>query len=605
MMITGEPTPADSLASRRKRPIHDVAVAYRIYPQVSKLAQILPFGDDKLQQAELCLRSFRDSLGPVRAKMWVILDGCPGQYRDLFQRYFDTDDLTFCELDSAGNRETFGKQLEILLSQDDSEFVYFAEDDYLYLPGQFPALLNFLRGRQDVDFVTPYDHPDSYSLALHRERAWITFSGGFHWRTGASTCLTFLTRRSTLKRCQQVLRSYVRGNYDCSIWLALTKRRIFDPLLLLRLLRGGEPHWGMLLKAWLFCWKQVLFGRKFALWSPIPGMATHYCGGLLSPGVHWFRLTESQPADHEEPRSVSERENIHGAKMSLGERSGPHVTIVLLNFNNWRYTVECLASLMELRYENRSVFVVDNGSSDDSVEQIRRMFPAVEILELGQNFGFAKGNNAGIRLALERGSEYIWVLNNDTIVDPDALTPMVERLDKDLGLGAVGSAIYEALQPDHLQAWGGGYVNFWLGRSRHFLAPVADEQIQFLTGASMLIRRRTLESIGLLDEGFFIYWEDADYCFRLRKAGWRLAVAGDSKIWHKETATIGKKSTRLDFIFNRSAKKFFAEHSPFPLFSILAGTGLRLAKRVVSGDWERVRAVWTGVHSIWSGVGVD
>ncbi len=167
---------------------------------------------------------------------------------------------------------------------------------------------------------------------------------------------------------------------------------------------------------------------------------------------------------------------------------------------------------------------------------VREQFPHVEIRELEQNLGFAKGNNAGIRAALERGAGYVWLLNNDTTVDPMALRAMVEKAESDPRIGAVGSAIYYMSDPKRLQAWGGGDVNFWLGRWRHFSMPVAEERIQFLTGASLLLRRSVLESVGLLDEGYFLYWEDADYCFRIRRAGWRLAVAGNSTVWHEEGA---------------------------------------------------------------------
>src|SRR5215470_18923074 len=157
---------------------YDVAVAYRIYPKVSKPAQSLPFGDDKLRQAEICLRSFRNSLGPLRAKVWAILDGCPGEYRALFERHFPSEDLFFVEVGGIGNQATYAKQLDILLSQCDAEVVYLAEDDYFYLPDQFPLMLRFLLNGQRVDFVTPYDHPDCYQLDLHREPSWVTVSEG-------------------------------------------------------------------------------------------------------------------------------------------------------------------------------------------------------------------------------------------------------------------------------------------------------------------------------------------------------------------------------------------------------------------------------------------
>jgi GT2 family glycosyltransferase len=270
------------------------------------------------------------------------------------------------------------------------------------------------------------------------------------------------------------------------------------------------------------------------------------------------------------------------------------VGIVLLNWNGWRDTVECLTSLEKLNYRDFRVVVVDNGSTDDSVPQIRRAFPDVSIVEAGKNLGFAGGCNTGVRHALEQDAEYVWLLNNDTTVDPRALGAMVEMADADAKLGAVGSAIYSAAEVDRLLAWGGGYINFWLGRSRHFLSFVPNDKIEFLTGASLLLRRAALLSVGLLDEGFFMYWEDGDYCFRLRQAGWKLAVAGDSLVWHKEQGSVGKKSALLDTYFNRSAKRFFARHAPIPFISICAGIGLRTAKRVLAGNWERAHAVWAG-----------
>ena len=268
------------------------------------------------------------------------------------------------------------------------------------------------------------------------------------------------------------------------------------------------------------------------------------------------------------------------------------VLVIVLNWNGWRDTVECLTSLEKLNYRNFQVVVIDNGSTDDSVLRIRLAFPGVSIIEAKKNLGFAGGCNLGIRHALEEGAEYVWLLNNDTTVDPDALVALVQKAEADPQVGAVGSAIYSAVDPDRLLAWGGGRVNFWLGRSRHFLSSVPDSEIQFLTGASLLLTRSVLESVGLLDEGFFMYWEDADYCFRLRRASWKLAAAGDSKVWHKEQGSSERKGILLDDQFNRSASRFFSRHAPIPIIPVGAGTGLRIAKRIFIGDWKRARALW-------------
>jgi GT2 family glycosyltransferase len=270
------------------------------------------------------------------------------------------------------------------------------------------------------------------------------------------------------------------------------------------------------------------------------------------------------------------------------------VCTVLLNWNGWQDTAVCLSSLRHLRYENNTVIVVDNGSTNDSASRLRSQFPWAELIETGKNLGFAGGCNVGIRHALKLGAEFVWLLNNDTRVDPDALRHLVEKTRIDRMIAAVGSAIYCLAEPDRLQAWGGGHVNFLLGRSRHFLRPVPDKEIDYITGASLLLRSSALESVGLLDEGFFFSWEDADLGFRLRRAHWKLAVAGKSKIWHKETSSLRGNNTTLDTYFNRAAMRFFKKHSPVPQIPLYVGLGLRVSKRLLVGDWKRVQAVWRG-----------
>ena len=277
------------------------------------------------------------------------------------------------------------------------------------------------------------------------------------------------------------------------------------------------------------------------------------------------------------------------------------VNVIVLNWNGWSDTLECLASLEQLNYPHYRVIVVDNDSTDDSVSRIRERFPMVEVVETGKNLGFAGGCNAGIERSLGEGVEYVWLLNNDTTVEPGALQALVEKARSDSRIGAVGSAIYSAEVPERLEAWGGGRVSFWLGRSMHFVKPVGDETLQFITGASLLLPRTVIQDLGLLDDAFFMYWEDADYCFRLRKAGWRLAVSGQSKVWHKGSASVGIRSARMDTYFNMSGARFFKRHSPVPLLSIWVGVLLRIGKRCIDGDWNRALAVLFGATQKRSG----
>jgi hypothetical protein len=277
----------------QKRP-YDIAVAYRIYPKVAEAALAFPSGDDKYRLSEICLRSFKDSLGGLRARIWVLLDGCPPEYTDLVTKYFDQNDLTVLKLGGIGNQATFRRQIEILLEQQDSDVVYFAEDDYFYRPGEFRGMIDFLLEQKDVDFVSPYDHLDCYTMDLHRQPKWLKVHGGKHWRTAASTCLTFLTTLETLRRTQTVFRRYSRRSFDCSLWLSLTKRRVFNPVFFFRHVVQGPHFCRIIAKSWVYCWRQILFGRKWRLWIPIPGIATHLDSNALSPNVDWRALMEAE-----------------------------------------------------------------------------------------------------------------------------------------------------------------------------------------------------------------------------------------------------------------------------------------------------------------------
>lgn len=271
------------------------------------------------------------------------------------------------------------------------------------------------------------------------------------------------------------------------------------------------------------------------------------------------------------------------------------VCIVVLNWNGWRDTLACLSSLGRLNHDDCHTMVVDNASTDDSVERLREAYPSLEILQSGANLGFGGGCNVGIRLALERGAEYVWLVNSDATVDHEALTALVEVADRDAQLGAVGSVLYEADDPSRVQLWGGGRVNLWLGRSTHCLAP---GRIDFVSGASMLLRTAALRDVGLFDaERFFMYWEDTDLAFRLRRAGWGLAVAEHSKVWHRQSASLGLGSPLLDAYAARSCFRFLQRHAPIPTLSVTLALLRMLVKRAMVGRKDRLRAVWQAYRS--------
>ena len=260
----------------------DLAIAYRIYPGVSKKPAF--FSTDKFRLSEMCLRSFKEALGELKVKIWAILDGCPPEYEALFRGMFDSNELEILPLNKTGNLATFSLQIDILTGQVDAPFVYFAEDDYFYLPNALEKMVGFMRENKDVDFVTPYDHPDSYYTSSQFESHRVRPFGDRYWRTASSTCLTFLTSRQNLLRTQSTFRTYSRGNWDCPVWLSLTQK--FE-------LANPRVHWSNLFR--LAIWGQtfrwglgaLLFRRRYRLWVPLPTLATHMESPCLSPLVDW------------------------------------------------------------------------------------------------------------------------------------------------------------------------------------------------------------------------------------------------------------------------------------------------------------------------------
>lgn len=261
-----------------------LAIAYRIYPKISKVPAIFPY--DKYRLSELCLRSFVNALDGIDFKVWAILDNCPEEYIRLFEKYIPSEKLEFILLKPTGNAATFGIQLDILSKQDFSENVYFAEDDYFYLPNALSEAIEFLN-ESLAGFVTMYDHIDYYNHPLHGYKSKIRLFGNRHWRTSGSTCMTFLTTKSTLLKTHKVLKSYTRKNDDASLWFTLTKYNIFNPALFIKQLEAKNGYFKFFLKAWLHTPIYNLFGEKMELYSPMPALATHLDLPHLAPGIDW------------------------------------------------------------------------------------------------------------------------------------------------------------------------------------------------------------------------------------------------------------------------------------------------------------------------------
>jgi len=235
------------------------------------------------------------------------------------------------------------------------------------------------------------------------------------------------------------------------------------------------------------------------------------------------------------------------------------VAVVVLNWNGWRDTAACLASLRKLDLPPR-VIVVDNGSTDGSGDHIRAEASWARLVLLPTNRGFGGGMNAGIAAALSQAPsvDYVWILNNDTLVEPATLSRMVALADSHSRVGIVGSRLVDADGSGRIQAIGGATINRWLGTTSTRLKP-SSTAYDYLCGASLLVRRELLSQVGGFDERYFFYLEDTDLSLRARRAGWRLAVAEDAIVIHRGGASISgssSRSLRSDISMARSSAIF-------------------------------------------------
>lgn len=280
------------------------------------------------------------------------------------------------------------------------------------------------------------------------------------------------------------------------------------------------------------------------------------------------------------------------------------VYIVVLNYNGADDTLMCLASLSVMRGEDFRTLVVDNGSTDDSLRVLEGWKEThaldMEIIAVPANLGYAAGNNVGIRRALaDETCRYVWLLNNDTLVDPGALDGLLACMRHHPQAGIVGSKLLD-FEPPHRHQGMGGLVNRWFattshigegeldrGQYDHFPAP------DYIGGASCLIPRSCLEVAGMLPEEYFLYMEDVDYSYRVRGCGFRLVLAPESLVYHKQGAGSGTnkqhKSYQADTLGVRNRVRFARQHLRPYLPTVYLGVFFSLVLRLRRRQWPNAR----------------
>jgi len=292
------------------------------------------------------------------------------------------------------------------------------------------------------------------------------------------------------------------------------------------------------------------------------------------------------------------------------------VTIIIVNWNGKKDTVHCLSSIagMPLRGVTLETVVVDNGSTDESVAYLSKKFPWVTILTLPRNMGFTGGNNTGMRYAMGRGTDYLWLLNNDTILSSDAIR--LTDAFSDSKVGIAGSKIYFAsgheyhadrYTKDELGKvfwYAGGRVDWDNMYASHRGVDEVDSgqydevcKTPFVTGCSMMIKREVVEAIGYLDDKYYLYLEDLDYGLRAKRAGFHLVYFPKSVLWHVNAGSSGGAGNPLhDYYITRNRLLVGLRYAPFRTKLAL---GRETWKFLVGGSPEKKRAVLDFFSGRW------
>lgn len=298
---------------------------------------------------------------------------------------------------------------------------------------------------------------------------------------------------------------------------------------------------------------------------------------------------------------------VSGVHLGNGKSmSDPYIISVILNTNRRDDTLECLETLMRSHYQNHSALVLDNHSTDGSVEAIRAKFPEVEIFALQENLGYAGNNNVGIKLALEKGADWVFVLNEDTILDPDCLAHLARSGESDPSIGVIGPLVYHHSEPHVIQTAGGTIDRYW--DTTHIAQDEEDtgqisglRPADFISGCGIMVRRAAIDQVGVIDERFFYYKEETEWCLRIRKAGWKIFVEPQAKMWHKGVTRNHQPKPHVTYYKTRNRFLMLSKHhAPLLVWVMVWMQVIRtLASWTIKPKWKHMRGhrdcMWRGI----------
>jgi Predicted glycosyltransferases len=286
----------------------------------------------------------------------------------------------------------------------------------------------------------------------------------------------------------------------------------------------------------------------------------------------------------------------------------PLVTIITINYNQLQMTCELLDSLRKVTYPAMEVIVVDNNSLEDPTAVISQNYPEVKLVLSKENLGFAGGNNLGIEIS---NGDYLLFLNNDTEVDPGFIEPMVRMFESNPAAGIASAKILFYDSPETIQYAGSSRINPFTGRSKRTGFMEKDQgqhdvlhETDLAHGAAMMVPRKVIDKAGMMPEFFFLYYEEVDWCESIKKAGFKIYFVPQSKVYHKESMSIGQGSTLKTYYLTRNRLLYMRRNTSglkkvtwilfFLFFSIPKNTLMFTLKR----DLEHAKAFWKGL--LWN-----
>lgn len=320
--------------------------------------------------------------------------------------------------------------------------------------------------------------------------------------------------------------------------------------------------------------------------------------------------------------------------------SFPSVYIVVLNYNNAKDTIECINSLLNLQYGNYSIIVVDNASSDQSYAELNSFLSAsflsfnfefyselieelkrfrneqnrsITLVKAKYNHGYANGNNIGLNIALaDKKCSYVWILNNDTVVDRNALASLVDYdvqgKENDKNYGLIGSKLIFYHSRNTVQCVGGRYIRFWgfprqigLGMDKNTINSINEKKLDYVSGASVFTTREFLDNVGLMDETYFLYFEELDWAIRAKKKSFELGYCNESLVFHKDGASTKEQIYTLlsspfsDYHFTRSKLRFVRKFYKNYLIPVYFSFLLTILNRVRRKQFKNIPSIFNAI----------